>query len=104
MTESDRPVYCTQCGSIVQPGDNFCAVCGARVAPDAPDAAPTQEIPTQAYPQPNVSSPGGNRTLSVVLGVGALLVVVLAVGAIVGLNLLRGETPDRSGGDPGATT
>ena len=104
MAERDRPVYCTQCGSIVQPGDNFCAVCGARVAPGAPDAAPTQEIPAQAYPQPNVSSHGGNRTLSVVLGVGALLVVVLAVGAIVSLNLLSGETPDRSGGDPGATT
>jgi len=31
MAERDRPVYCTQCGSIVQLGNNFCGVCGARV-------------------------------------------------------------------------
>jgi hypothetical protein len=69
--------------------------------PDAQDAAPTQEIPTQVYPPPSVRPHGGNRTLSVVLGVGALLVAVLAVGAIVGLNLLGGETAERSGEAPG---
>jgi len=42
----------------------------------------------------------------VVFGLGALLVAVLAVGAIVGLNLLGGETAEEVGGDPGpvATT
>jgi hypothetical protein len=104
MAERDRPVCCTRCGSIVSAGDNFCGVCGARVTPDAQDAAPTREIPTQVYPPPSVSSHRGNRTLAVVLGIGALLVAVLAVGAIVGLNLLGGETAERGGGDPGATT
>jgi hypothetical protein len=104
VAERDRPVYCTRCGSIVDPGDNFCAVCGARVPPDAPHAAPTQEIPTQVYPPSSVSSHRGNRTLAVVLGLGALMVAVLAVGAIVRLHLLGGETAERSGGEPGATT
>jgi hypothetical protein len=34
MSERNRPVYCTICGSIVQPRDNFCGVCGARVTSD----------------------------------------------------------------------
>src|SRR5918995_1335296 len=106
MTERGRPVYCTRCGSIVDPGNNFCGVCGAKVSPDAQDAAPTQEIPTQVYLPPNVSSRGGDRGLAVVLGLGALMVAVLAVGAIVGLNLLGGKTTEQGGADinPAATT
>jgi hypothetical protein len=107
--------YCRNCGHELREEDRFCPGCGrpvrqtaqvAGVPPNAPSAAPTQEIPTQVYPPPNVSSHEGNRTLAVVLGVGALLVAVLAVGAIVGLNLLGGETAERGGGDPGpvATT
>jgi Domain of unknown function (DUF4352) len=76
----------------------------SRVPPDAQHAAPTQEIPTQVYPPPNVSSHEGNRTLAVVLGLGAVLLAVLAVGAIVGLNLLGGETAERGGGDSGTAT
>jgi len=47
MAERDRPVYCTQCGSIVQPGNNFCGVCGARVSPNAQTTGPTLEITRQ---------------------------------------------------------
>ena len=100
MAERNRPVYCTQCGSIVQPGDNFCGVCGTRVTSEAQDAAPTQEIPTQVYPPPNVPAPRTTKALAVVLGIGALVVAVLAVGAIVGLNLLGSETAEQGGGDP----
>jgi len=32
--------YCTQCGSLLDPGDKFCAHCGAKVA--APAAHPAQ--------------------------------------------------------------
>src|SRR5829696_3593684 len=105
MTERNRSVYCTRCGSIVDPGNTFCGVCGAKVSPDAQDAAPTQEIPTQVYPPPNVPSRGGDRGLAVVLGLGALMMVVLAVGAIVGLNLLGGETTEQGGAgiDPATT-
>ena len=84
MTERSRPVYCARCGSIVDPGNNFCGVCGAKLSPDAQDVAPTQEIPTQVYPPPNVSSRLGDRGLAVVLGLGVLMIVVLAVDAIVG--------------------
>ncbi len=106
MTERNRPVYCTQCGSIVQAGDNFCGVCGARVSPDARDAAPTREIPTQVYPPPSVPSHGGNRTLAVVLGLGALLVAMLAIGAIFAMNLLGNETATQGGAEskPAVTT
>jgi hypothetical protein len=97
MAERDRPVYCARCGSIVDPGNNFCGVCGAKVSPDAQDATPTEEIPTQVYPPPSVPSRGGDRGLAVVLGLGALMMVVLAVGAIVGLNVLGGETAEQDG-------
>ncbi|MCA1716879.1 MAG: DUF4352 domain-containing protein [Actinobacteria bacterium] len=100
MAGRDRPVYCTQCGSIVNAGDNFCGVCGAGVSPGAPDAAPTREIPTQVYPPQGVPSRGGNRTLAVVFGFGVLLVLVLGIGAIVALNLLRGEPDTRAGSEP----
>jgi hypothetical protein len=100
MAERNRPVYCTQCGSIVQPRDNFCGVCGARVTSEAQDAAPTQEIPTQVYPPPNVPVRRGTKSFAVVLGIGALVVAVLAIGAIVGFNLLGSETAERGGGDP----
>jgi len=104
MAERDRPVYCTQCGSIVQPGDNFCGVCGARVSPDARDAAPTEEIPTQVYPPPGLPHRGRSPVLTIVLGLGALLAVVLAIGAIFALNLLGGETARQGGEEPRPAT
>ncbi len=100
MSERNRPVYCTNCGSIVQPGDNFCGVCGARVTSEAQDAAPSEEIPTQVYPPPNVPARRTTKALAVVLGIGALVIAVLTVGAIVGFNLLGSETAERGGGDP----
>ena len=46
MADRDRPVYCGQCGSLVQAEDRFCGVCGARIPSDAQDAGPTEQIPT----------------------------------------------------------
>src|SRR5215212_5139153 len=93
MTEQDRPVYCARCGSIVQAGDRFCGVCGASITPDAQEAAPTQEIPTVVQPPPQgVPAHGRNSTLSLLVGFGALAAVVLAIGAIVALNLLGGKS------------
>lgn len=103
MAGSDRPVYCTRCGSIVSAGNSFCGVCGARVTPGAPDAPPTQEIPTRVYPPPGIPARRDNRTLAVVLGFGILILVVLGVGAIVTLNLLRGADT-RAGSEPAPTT
>src|SRR5215218_7229077 len=100
MDEENRPVYCPRCGRIVQAGDRFCGVCGERITPDAQDATPTQEIPTVVQPPPSVPVRQGNRTLTVILGLGAVLAVVLAVGAIVGLNLLGRETAGQGGAEP----
>jgi hypothetical protein len=100
MDEENRPVYCPRCGSIAQAGDRFCGVCGATISPDAQDAAPTQEIPTVVQPPPSVPVRRGNRTLAVVIGLGALLFSMLAIGAIVGFDLLGGETAGGDGPEP----
>jgi hypothetical protein len=91
LAESDRPVYCTRCGSIVDAGDRFCGVCGARVSPSARDAAPTQEIPTQAYAPPHASNSSSNRALPLILGLAAVLLVLIGIGMIVGLALTGGD-------------
>lgn len=104
MTERDRPVYCTRCGSIVQTRDRFCRVCGAGVSPDAPDTSPTQEIPTQVDAPPDLSRRGSSPALTAVLGLGAALAVLLTIGAIVTLNLLGDEAARRGAGEPGPVT
>jgi hypothetical protein len=95
MTEEDRPVYCTQCGSIVSAGNNFCGVCGARVSPTARIAAPTREIPRQFPPPRNASAGATRRTPALIVGLGVVVVLLLGVGTIVGLTLLRDESEPR---------
>jgi hypothetical protein len=92
MAERDRPVYCTRCGSIVSAGNKFCGVCGARVSPTAP---PTREIPRQFPPPRNVSGGATSRTPALIVGLAVVVVLLLGVGAIVGLTLLRGESEPR---------
>src|SRR5215208_6363856 len=96
MAERDRPVYCTQCGSIVQAGNKFCGACGARVSPNAQIARPTLEIPRQ-YPPPR-KVPAGARggAPALIVGLGVVVVLLLGVGTIFGLALLRGESESGS--------
>jgi zinc-ribbon domain len=103
MAERDRPVYCTQCGSIVQPGDNFCGVCGSAIPPDAPDAVPTEEIPTQVQAPPDVVTRRSNLPLLIGLGAAIALVLVLGIGTVAALTLLRGQ-PENQGGAALPTT
>ena len=93
-------MYCTRCGSIVDAGASFCGACGARVSSAAPHAAPTQQLPT---PSDGPSrAPGGNRTLTLVLGLAAVLLVLAGIGAIVGLALVGNDTnaPRASANEP----
>jgi hypothetical protein len=83
MTEQSRPVYCGNCGSIVQAGDQFCGVCGTRISPDAQDASPTEHIPKLVPSPPSIPSRRRNRKLTNGVMVGALLILLLAgVGAL----------------------
>jgi hypothetical protein len=102
MTERDRPVYCTQCGSIVQPGDNFCEVCGARVSPNAPDAAPVQQVPTQVDAPPDAPAAGRKLKIAMIVGAGVVLVLILGIGSVAALSFLRGETSGDVGESAGA--
>lgn len=82
-------------------GASFCGSCGARVSPAARDEAPTQRMPAQSFAPPRAS--GGNRTLPLVLGLAAVLLVLAGIGAIVGLALVRGgdtDAPPASANEP----
>jgi hypothetical protein len=96
MAEGDRPVYCTQCGSIVQPGNNFCGVCGARMSPSVQATGPTLEIPRQYPPPRNVPAGARGGAPALIVGLGVVVVLLLGVGTIFGLALLGGESESGS--------
>jgi hypothetical protein len=88
MVNEGHQVYCGSCGSIVQAGDRFCGVCGARIPPDAQDATPTEQIPTPVPPPPSIPSRRRNRNIVNGVMVGVLLVLLLAgAGALALTNL-----------------
>jgi hypothetical protein len=101
MDEQNRPVYCPRCGSIVQAGDSFCGVCGARITSDAQDATPTQEIPTVVEPPPVVPPRRRNRTWLLGIAAGVVVVLLLAGAgalALTDLNPVAGLLGE-AGGD-----
>jgi hypothetical protein len=96
MTEGDSPVYCRQCGSIVQSGNNFCGVCGARVSPNAQTTGPTLKIPRQYPPPRNVPAGARGGAPALIVGLGVIVVLLLGVGTIFGLALLGRESESGS--------
>ncbi len=106
MADGHRPVYCAQCGSVVDAGSNFCGVCGARVPPPPQEGAPTQQMPAPSYAPPRASGGGTNRVLPLILGLAAVLLVLAGIGAIVGFALVSGadtNAPPASANEPAPT-
>jgi Domain of unknown function (DUF4352) len=84
-------------------GDNFCGVCGARVSPSALESAPTRQMPTPSYAPPRASGSGTSRALPLILGLAAVLLVLIGIGAIVGFALVSGgdtRAPQSSANEP----
>ena len=96
MADRDRPDYCAQCGSFVHPEDNFCGVCGARVPPNAPanapDDAPTQEMPALGNAPPRAPARDRNLGLAMLIGAGVVLVLALVIGSVAAVTLLGKES------------
>ncbi len=103
MAGREHPGYCAQCGSIVDAGSNFCGVCGARVSLPAQESAPTKQMPAPSYAPPRASGGGNNRALPLILGLAAVLLVLVGIGAIVGFALVSGDgtrAPQSSAKEP----
>ena len=81
-------VYCSTCGSVLDPGKAFCAICGAPVVPRAggplaapPPPPPYQPTPPQQLPssyQPS-SPPKPSHTVRNVVILVVVIVVILAI-------------------------
>jgi len=82
------PVPCPTCGAVYGPGVKFCTVCGTSLVapPSAPPLTATPPEPLFAAPeapppQPPAKPKSSSRT-AIYAGVGALLVVALAIGVV----------------------
>ncbi len=77
-------------------------MCGARVSPSAQEDAPTQQVPAPSF-APSRASGGNSRALPLILGLAAVLIVLVGIGAIVGFALVGGDgtnAPRSSANEP----
>jgi len=79
VAEEDRPVYCTQCGSITQVGDKFCRSCGTRIPPNVPDAMAARESSALVSPPPGATARRGRGPVALIAAFGTLAILVLAI-------------------------
>jgi hypothetical protein len=92
---ADQGEFCTECGKAVSSPGKFCAGCGHQLGDDAPppSSSPSKEqksdpgskVPTQG---PDVSQQGSRSDTWRVV---ALVVVLILVGAIVGVAAIVGS-------------
>ncbi len=78
MAEEDRPVYCTECGSITQVGDKFCRTCGTRIPPNDPDTIAAGGSLAQVS-TPDVTARRGRGPVALIGAFGALAILVLVI-------------------------
>lgn len=106
-------MFCTQCGTQIDPGKNFCKGCGARVgkagepsvnpAPSPAAAEPAkQPRPAEVSarrPQPMPLSPahgGGGSNKTMIIAAGAAVVVLAAAAVYFATDLLRQPAPQET--------
>ncbi|MDE7245137.1 MAG: zinc-ribbon domain-containing protein, partial [Oscillospiraceae bacterium] len=80
-------MFCSKCGTKALDGAEFCQKCGARLIADAPakqSATPQANPVQQLNPIPKNTSKKKKSKLPVILGIGALMVVLLIVLASIG--------------------
>ena len=103
MTEgTERPRrYCGDCGTQARPGDAFCVSCRAETTTnDAPDTAPTREVPTWVH-APQSMAPGSNReALARAAALGVLLILLANIGALACTASGSGTGPVEERSDP----
>lgn len=106
-------MFCTQCGTQIDPGDNFCRGCGGRTSRGAgPSPAPLppltsaepsgQARPVEAIKRGQQSMPlspprsgaDGNKTK--IIAIAAVVTVLAAAAIYVGTDLLREPTPQKT--------
>ena len=69
----------------------------------AQESAPTRQIPAPSYAPPHVSGGSNSRALPLILGLAAVLLVLIGIGAIVGFALVSGgdtNAPQSSANEP----
>lgn len=96
--------YCTNCGHELRHEDAFCPGCGRPAHQTARVPTPEADVPVSPPPAATTgaasgrSRSGAGRTLLV--GVGALLIVLLAAAGLLALRGVVGTPVAESGGEP----
>ena len=103
-------MFCTQCGTQIDPGDKFCRGCGVRIGGAAESSAARSSLQAAAEPATAKPAEVGNRrqmpsspprvgvddNKTMMLAGAGVVVVLLAVGVYLGTELLREPAPQET--------